>query len=30
VRYDAQLTLNVASANNRDVLWMAERSSIEK
>jgi prepilin-type N-terminal cleavage/methylation domain-containing protein/prepilin-type processing-associated H-X9-DG protein len=30
VRYDANLALNVSSPNNRDVLWMAERSSIRK
>ena len=29
-RYNGQLGLNVASANNRDVLWMSERSSIPK
>lgn len=30
VRYDNSLALNVASANNRDVLWMSERSSVPK
>ena len=27
VRYNGQLSLNVASANNQDVLWMAERTT---
>ncbi len=30
VRYNGQLTLNVASARNPDVLWMAERSSVKQ
>jgi prepilin-type N-terminal cleavage/methylation domain-containing protein/prepilin-type processing-associated H-X9-DG protein len=30
VRYNDDLPLNVASPNNLDVLWMAERSSIRK
>jgi prepilin-type N-terminal cleavage/methylation domain-containing protein/prepilin-type processing-associated H-X9-DG protein len=30
VRYTGTLPLNVASANNQDVLWMSERSSIRK
>jgi prepilin-type processing-associated H-X9-DG protein len=29
-RYDNSLSLNVASPDNRDVLWMAERSSVRK
>ncbi len=27
VRYDGNLTLNVASPNNRDMIWLAERTS---
>ena len=30
VRYNGNLTLNVASANNKDVFWMAERTSSKK
>jgi prepilin-type processing-associated H-X9-DG protein len=30
VKYDGALTLNVASANNKDVYWMAERTSSKK
>ncbi len=30
VKYNASLTLNVASANNRDVLWFAERTTSKK
>jgi len=30
VRYDNTLSLNIDSADNRDVLWMSERSSVAK
>ncbi len=28
VKYNNQLTLNVASANNRDVIWLADRTTV--
>jgi prepilin-type processing-associated H-X9-DG protein len=28
VRYNNQLTLNVASPNNRDVIWLADRTTV--
>ena len=30
VRYNNQLALNVASANNRDMIWLSERTSIAR
>ena len=28
VRYNGQMTLNVASPNNRDMIWLSERTSV--